>query len=321
MRAVLIAFCFCAVLAGCSSRKNLDDKLAKTLIEEEFQASVGNGVYHGERLQMRYQTSGPSMVLANFSNPNVNQAGDNGIYVKLLKSGYISQTQTTLNYLVPQHLVGMGIGSDGWYGLPGAGDALDIHLIPTGLPNSDNVPRIGGDVAIRRAGTNCQGSVDGYMTTSSDMWVTMTTPCFGTNVTPGLIRFRMKPTQLGDGADLHLESLMPGYTLQLTPSMLRNFSVVWFSYPDTDKRKALCSPAQDYMCDFGSIKIVSVSDLVLQGTETQASAKFVYEVHHNDFGKIVTNLPDVSRATGTASFSKKPDGTWVLTSFSLQPGI
>ena len=65
----------------------------------------------------------------------------------------------------------------------------------------------------------------------------------------------------------------------------------------------------------GTINIGEVSNLRLVG-DTDAVAKFAWDVSLNDVGKILRST--APKGTGEAEFAKKPDGTWFLTQWTTR---
>jgi hypothetical protein len=68
----------------------------------------------------------------------------------------------------------------------------------------------------------------------------------------------------------------------------------------------------------GTLRIDAVGGLTLAGNNVQATARFNWSVDLNDLGSaFYGHGSGVSGAGGVARFSKKPDGSWVLQSYSF----
>ena len=323
MRNSVCSLILLALLVGCSGRKTLNESLAKTLLEERFQTEEGGGAFKGERMDYpQIQDHYGDVVTTNYSDPALaNATGNPAIMAQLIHHGFLSQTSQTRNYVVPQHLTGSITGESAWYLLPGAGDTLDAHL-----STSKNI--VSGSWTLQRANIHCTGgSISGYLAMDDNsVWLTfsgggyrdmgVSFPCY-----PGILRYRMQPTLAGSTVQINGSSQMPDYRMNLSGDSPQELAVTWYRYEWTGKEKALCPVQARNACDIGKLKVESVNGLVLQGTETQASATFKYRTVHSEFGKIVTGGQDESEGTGTVQFTKKPDGTWTVSGIHFQDHI
>jgi hypothetical protein len=89
----------------------------------------------------------------------------------------------------------------------------------------------------------------------------------------------------------------------------------WVQYAIAPQATKLQELPGEY--DMGTIRIGDVTGLTLSGSDVASRASFAWSTELNDLGKAVYGPNKQLVGTGTASFSKKPDGTWILSDYSL----
>jgi len=117
-------------LCSCGTRKNLNENLAKTLIEESLQKSEGSDVYHGHRIdhpQWAAQFSALSPV--DFTDPRFQNLpqGPDALRVRLIKADFIGKSVQEINYTLPGHLSGE-IGTQISPGVFTSDERIDVSL-------------------------------------------------------------------------------------------------------------------------------------------------------------------------------------------------
>jgi len=114
--------------------------------------------------------------------------------------------------------------------------------------------------------------------------------------------------QLGDGT-----------TLTLDGTNIQNLQIKVCKYEWAPKIQPFFN-ASTGLYKIGTININEISDLLLGGSEAQAKASFTWSLVPNELGSALvgTRLGIVSATRrGSVEYNKKPDGTWVVTRFSL----
>lgn len=99
---------FLLLLVSFQSRKELNEDLAKTPLEEAFKSDSSGFVYHGYRLDR-------PVVDEMYTAPTVddysqsfwlNVNGTAGTIARLLKAGYMTESSREIDYVLPRHLSG-----------------------------------------------------------------------------------------------------------------------------------------------------------------------------------------------------------------------
>jgi hypothetical protein len=315
------------LVVSCQSRKDLNEDLAKTLLQEAFKNSTTGDVYHGHRVDTPpISLSGNKVFPVNFSDPewqstaspeSLKVKGDPFLMARLIQTGYIAESVQEVTYVLPGHLSGQ----------------VGTQLAPGDLTSIDNFDATlalsGRDVSgtwttrptriMDMKGACTGGHVDGWLLSDGRIQLMLDGggyvmggaffPCYRT-----VPRYEMRPMINNGKLQFNGSSTFLQHPMNLTGDRPQTVKLMWYRYDWT--AKALVPNGSENACDVGTIQVRTISSLVLQGTETQATATFVYRVVHNDFGTIVEG-GHIADGLGFARFTKKPDGTWILSSFQL----
>jgi hypothetical protein len=105
------------------------------------------------------------------------------------------------------------------------------------------------------------------------------------------------------------------FTVQLSGmSPMPPRAVTWITYLSNNAAPDLLVSGSVYK--LGILKVGEVSNLNLTGSDVQARANFSWSLEPNRIGQAVYGTNSVV-GTGTAMFSKKPNGEWTLSNYSL----
>jgi hypothetical protein len=339
MRPRSLAFLALPVLAlattvGCN--KNLDESRARSLLEAEIANGPEKAVHYGTvdsiskgQLQadiLRNTSLGRLLnvtTATNFESPN-DTSPDAIVIRRLLPTGFISKVSTPMDFPLPQSVDGMITwsqpkdypqGAGPWSAM---GPKRETHLT---LALNEQTGTISGSYLITGDITNgtCSGPLSGEAMQDGKINLMFQATCTG-------------PTDFFFGFPWHVGLSKQGSTTTLDfqprpcddrcdlfnlsgPSPAHSAQVVWSRYTLGAAQSNWKTPSGLYT--LGTLRVVSVSGLTLTGTDVQAQATFTWSADLNPLGKAMYGLPQFG-GTGSASYSKKPDGTWVLANYSLQ---
>lgn len=320
-----LAVAFLLLLAlACNSAKNLNESTGKELLQEQLSADSVQEVAKGyllvnlTTLQTRWIGQETTVDLSNSSQSTSDQSAEASM---LLRSGFIAVEKNSRTY---------SIGRD-WTG------AIHSELLmwPSIQVHLNQVSPNGDITGTWSAGSDPQG------------WM----PCIG--ATPGRIEINgrlslslsgclRQPLRVsanlvsGGGALTHISSVdvedefgspmtEPGrnrmpYTVTIESKNPQPVQMPLFRYSWSPKIQDFT--AGPYAWRVGQVNVEQITDLTLAGTETQAKANFRWSLAPNDLGRALQGTPVLdggrhAMKNGNVQFTKKPDGTWVVSQFSL----
>jgi hypothetical protein len=314
-------------LCSCGPRKNLNENLAKTLIEESLQKSAGSDVYHGHRIDHpQWAAEFSALSPVDFTEPRFQNLpqGSDALRVQLLKAGFLGKSIQEINYILPRHLSGE-IGTQDSPGVFTSDERIDVslHSSETGIVEGtwSTQPTSLADMK----GPCKGGIISGMLMNDGSIQFSFAggewemggafNQCY--RVAP---RFKMQPVVTGGNVELNGSSQSADYVFKLTADHPESIKKNWYSYDWTAKMSAFFPLGKGNGFDIGTIEVRSISSLVLTGSGIEATATFLYRTTPNDFGRVAYGGL-YAEANGHANFSKKPNGDWILSSYQLTEHI
>jgi len=305
-------------LTGCT--KELNEQGAKELIQAGTrhgqQRSAGSGiisaVWNGQLLTNLASQPEISQWL---NRPISIDVGDAEMS-RLISSGFIIKSDQVVQYPLPGIVDGTIIqpAREGTFDVTGN---FRMHLVlsfgGTGLlaggwSMTGNIPQ------------PCNGGISGQATMDGSVDIRFLPGClpdgygiFGPTWHVGVTTNGGR-THLSFPAQPVPSGLTPIFDLGgATPTPI--YRLTWSSYALSPKLNS--ATVQPNECSIGTLRIDQVQDLTLAGSDVQSTASFNWSVDLNELGQAIYGPKAQVAGRGSASFSKKPDGTWVLSSYSL----
>jgi hypothetical protein len=325
---------FCGVIAtasGIGCNKNLDENKAKDLINNDIAISQNKSIglipssllLNGhvainllEDPQVARWLSAPTVTnLASYGSDTSQNAFGKGS--RLLSVGFLSQKSTVVEYPLPSRATGRAVDKrnpQSLYGPiapPQADMSISLSIDPsTGI--------IDGTYDLTGATPNhdpCHSTLYGNALVNGQLAITLRFNCMTGSE---------KSANVNLGRSGNLVSLIwPTYsdindtieTVLTGPSTGSPVRLTWFNYSLSPSAIKWEKGANQY--EIGSLHAVSVSKLVLTGSDVESHANFEWRLDLNDLGRaVVGNVTQLS-GSGTADFAKTPNGTWTLSNYTF----
>jgi hypothetical protein len=319
------------VLCGVGCNKNLDESRAKSLLQSYIDDGPPTNVNYGNIETVSKDTLVTNIPAVNgvsnwlniitprqFNVPNAPQDGQ--IMGRLLGIGFIARDAIQVTFPLPQTLTGRisyqqprGNCAVAWAVKQDAEVFLNLD---------EQRATIGGGYKMRfNDETDCAGPVSGTANRDGTVDLSFTHTCvgLGTYMFDSTWHFTLN-TQGDQTAIVYNappstdECYAPPIFNLRGPTPKPASQVTWSRYTVSPTAQKWASPTGGY--NIGKLNISQLSNLSLVGSDVQAHAAFVWTADFNDLGKAFYGLPQVS-GTGSVTFSKKPDGTWTVSSYSL----
>jgi hypothetical protein len=320
-------------LCGAGCKKNLDESSAKSLLQSYISEGPPTNVNYGNIETVSNDnliTNIPAVngvskwlnvsIPTQFTGPQWKVPADGQIMARLLGIGFIVQESHQVSFPLPAELTG-----EITYQKPRGN--CDVpwavkQVAQVYLNLDEQRASIGGGYKMRfNDEKDCAGSVSGTANPDGTVDMSFTNTCFGSGAYMFDSIWHFTFEKQGDKTAIIYTAppssdecyAPPVYHLS-GPTPTPAPTVTWSRYTVNPAAKKWASPTGGYI--IGKLNISQLSNLNLVGSDVQAHATFTWTAEFNDLGKPFYGLPQIS-GTGSVNFSKKPDGTWTVSNYSL----